>query len=227
MIRLFTGHDPRESVGWHVFAQSVIDRTKSPVSITALQGDQRDGTNAFTYARFAVPQLCGHEGWAIYVDGSDMLLRGDLEELWNLRDDRYAVQVVKHAYSTKHARKYIGTEMEADNRDYPCKNWSSVVLWNCGHPENRRMTAEFVRFAGGELLHRFGWLHDSLVGELPAEWNWIVGEFPYNADAKLAHFSVGIPAFAHYRDCDYSGEWWAFESRLANGIQSRLQRTGT
>jgi hypothetical protein len=36
-----------------------------------------------------------------------------------------AVAVVKHDYKTKHRRKYIGTPLEADNADYPRKNWSS------------------------------------------------------------------------------------------------------
>lgn len=207
-IRLFTGYDLREAIGWHAFVQSVIETSPEPVSITKLSGDQRDGTNTFTYARFLTPYYCNYEGWAIFADGADMLLRSDLRELWSLRDPRYAVQVVKHAYKTKHRRKYLGTEMEADNFDYPCKNWSSLVLWNCAHPENQRVTREFVQFGGGELLHRFGWLADDLIGGLPMEWNWLVGEYPYNPRAKIAHFTLGIPAFGHYRECDYADEWF-------------------
>ncbi len=70
---------------------------------------------------------------AVFVDGCDMQLFGDLAELAGLFDPRYAVQVVKHAYTPKSSRKYIGTELEADNRPYGRKNWSSVILWNCGH----------------------------------------------------------------------------------------------
>jgi hypothetical protein len=55
MIRLFAGYDPREAVGYHVFCQSLIERTSEPVAITPLYGTQRDGTNAFTYQRFLVP----------------------------------------------------------------------------------------------------------------------------------------------------------------------------
>jgi len=39
MIRIFAGYDPREAVGYHVFCQSVIERTKGLVSITPLSGN--------------------------------------------------------------------------------------------------------------------------------------------------------------------------------------------
>lgn len=106
--------------------------------------------------------------------------------------------VVKHAYETQHERKYLGTPMESDNLDYPRKNWSSLILWNCGHRANRILTRDFVAEAGGKFLHRFEWLKDDLIGELPLEWNWLVGEYEDNADVKIAHHTLGIPAFREY-----------------------------
>jgi len=94
MIRLFTGWDFRESVGWGVFAQSVVARASEPVSIIPMTGHQFDGSNAFTYSRFFVPHMCNYEGWAIFADGCDQLCLADIKDLWDLRDDRYAVQVV-------------------------------------------------------------------------------------------------------------------------------------
>src|SRR5690606_36000298 len=99
--------------------------------LSMYRGGQRDGTNAFIYSRFLIPYLQNYKGWALFVDGADMIVKGDLAELWALRDKAKAVQVVKHDYRTKHPRKYVGTQMEADNRDYPCKNWSSVMVINC------------------------------------------------------------------------------------------------
>jgi hypothetical protein len=128
-----------------------------------------------------VPALCGYEGWAIFADASDMVCRADIAELWALRDERYAVQVVKHDYRTKHHRKYVGTEMECANLDYPRKNWSSLILWNCGHPQNRILTPENVREWSGQQLHGFGWLPDDLIGALPIEWNWLAQEHGTNA----------------------------------------------
>jgi lipopolysaccharide biosynthesis glycosyltransferase len=92
-----------------------------------------DGSNQFIYSRFLVPFLQDYRGWAIFADG-DMLCRADISELWAMRDQRYAVMVAKHNYSSKAQRKYIGTSLETHNAVYPRKNWSSVMLWNCPAP---------------------------------------------------------------------------------------------
>ncbi len=209
MIRVFIGYDPRESCGFHVFTESLIRNTKESIAITPLCDSQRDGTNAFTYARFFVPSLCDFKGMAIFADGSDMLMRADIAELAKLYDSRYAVQVVKHHYFTRHKRKYIGTEMEADNRDYPKKNWSSLILWNCEHPNNQILTADFIRQQSGAYLHRFGWLMDNHVGILWKDWNVLIGEDEIHPPAKIAHFTLGIPSIAYYRNCEYAEEWEA------------------
>jgi hypothetical protein len=213
MISIAIGYDPRESIAYHVLEQSIINRTSAPVAIIPLANrmlrnfdGQRDGTNAFIYSRFLVPELMDYQGWAIYMD-SDMLLRDDLVKLWDLRDDSKAVMVVQHDYHTKNRRKLIGTPMECDNADYPRKNWSSMMMWNCGHPQNRILNADFVSESPGSLLHRFQWLTDDLIGGISTEWNHLVGEYPLTEKAKLVHFTYGMPGFSHYRRCDYSSEW--------------------
>ena len=183
MLRLFTGWDAREASGWHAFADSVYAYASVPVSITRLPERQLDGSNAFTFSRFMVPDLCAYDGWAIYMDGADMLMRADIAELHGLRDERYAIQVVKHDYRTRFPRKYLGTPMESDNIEYPRKNWSSVILWNCGHPALLRVIED----------HRFAWLPDELIGDLPLEWGWLADEYGFNAKAKLLHFTAGAP----------------------------------
>jgi hypothetical protein len=112
-----------------------------------------------------------------------------------------ALAVVKHDYKTKHPRKYIGTPMEADNLDYPGKNRSSVILFNCAHYANRRLTPELVRESPGSFLHRFQWCSDDQIGELPAEWNALAMEQDIS-DASLVHFTLGSPGFSHYQHCD-------------------------
>ena len=169
---------------------------------------QRDGTNAFIYSRYLIPQIQGFTGHAIFCDG-DMHVTEDIYELWALRDES-AVQVVPHDYQTKHPRKYLGTPIENDNIDYPRKNWSSVVIWNCGHPSNRILTREFVEDAGGEFLHRFKWLNDEEIGHLPFEWNHLVGEYPENKEAKLYHHTLGSPGFNEYRNCESSNQWFSY-----------------
>ncbi len=221
MPRVFTGFDQRESAGWHAFAQSVIEHSENPVEMIPLaSGLQRDGSNTFTYARFAVPELCNYGGWALFVDGADMICMADIHELWDLRDSHYAVQVVKHQYKTKHPRKYLGTEMEADNADYPRKNWSSVILWNCGHIAHF-YAREKLLSEGGAYLHRFGWLDDDLIGELPIEWNWLADEYGANTKAKLIHFTAGIPSIYAHRHAPHAAAWHLYSARSNEGPAER------
>lgn len=226
-MKIFIGFDARETIAYHVLSQSIIEKTTIPVSITPLAGNmlrgfdgQRDGTNSFIYSRFLVPELTGFEGWALYLD-SDMLARVDLAPLMDMMDHEKAVHVVKHDYLTKHRRKLIGTPMECDNVDYPRKNWSSMILWNCGHPSNKIVTRQFVQEQPGSFLHRFSWLNDHEIGELDPSWNHLVGEYPKDDQAKIVHFTHGAPCFSHYRKCDYANEWHA----LKESVNTALDKT--
>jgi lipopolysaccharide biosynthesis glycosyltransferase len=218
------GYDPREAAAWHVATQSIIETASVPVAIKPLTlsslrwfPDHRDGTNQFITSRYLIPCLQDFAGWALFVD-SDVLFRADVADLWALRDSRYAVQVVKHDYRTSAPRKYVGSPIENDNIQYPKKNQSSVMLLNCGHPAMRRLTPSYVSMATSQHLHRFEWLEDDLVGALPATWNHLVSELPLNDKAALAHFTLGIPAFAHYKDCEHSREWHQMLLRTVNVI---------
>jgi lipopolysaccharide biosynthesis glycosyltransferase len=228
-IPIYTGFDQREAACYHVWCQSVIERASEPVAFIPLHAPllqnfdgQRDGTNAFIYSRFLVPSLCGYEGFALFVDG-DMVVLDDIAKLWALRDERKAIQVVKHDYKTKHPRKYIGTPMEADNLDYPGKNRSSVILWNCGHWKNTRLTRELVGEAGGQFLHRFSWLADEDIGELPAEWNVLVGEQDASL-ASLLHYTCGAPGFEHYAHCDGADHWHRAKRNAMHMIGEKVER---
>jgi lipopolysaccharide biosynthesis glycosyltransferase len=210
MIPVYIGYDPREPVAFHACASSIIRRSSQPVSIIplylpSLQGyveKHKDGSNQFIYSRFLVPLLQGFEGHAIFMDG-DMIVKDDIAKLWELRDSTKGVQVVKHNYRTKHATKYLGNK----NEDYPKKNWSSVILWNCSHFPNKKLTAEYVQNASGAHLHRFEWLDEERIGEIPMEWNWLVEEYPHNNDAKLLHYTLGSPCFKDYINCDHAVDW--------------------
>ena len=210
-IPVFVGFDPREAIAYHVCCQSIIERASVPVAFHPLhlgllrqyKETHGDGSNAFIYSRFLIPWMMGFSGHAIFVDG-DMIVKADIAELWAERDLYSAVKVVKHDYKTKHPIKYLG----ARNDDYPRKNWSSVMLWFCGSARNRVLTPSYVEKATGSHLHRFEWLDDDRIGELPPEWNHLVLEYP-DAEAKLNHYTVGTPCFPEYANADRSDEWWA------------------
>ena len=204
--KIMIGYDPRETCAYHVCCESIIARSSMPVEFyplalpllrTLYQERHGDGSNAFAYSRFLVPYLNGFQGHALYLDG-DMVVKGDIAELWAMRDYLKAVQVVQHDYKTKHPVKYFG----AKNENYPRKNWSSVMLWNCSHFANRRLTPEYVASNSGAHLHRFRWLDDERIGPLPLTWNWLVGEYDENPDAKLLHYTLGTPCIEGFHDKD-------------------------
>ena len=210
LIPIFIGYDPREATVFHVCANSIIRTSTSPVSIVPValnlfkdySETHTDGSNHFIYTRFLVPYLmhwCGH---AIFIDG-DMVVRSDITELWNLRNSMFDVQVVKHDYKTKMPVKYLG----AKNEDYPRKNWSSVILWNCNSFPNRILTPEYIMQATGKELHRFTWLDDNRIGELPKEWNWLPDEYGTNPNAKLLHYTLGAPSFHEFANTPMADEW--------------------
>jgi lipopolysaccharide biosynthesis glycosyltransferase len=158
----------------------------------------------FTFTRFLIPELTDYKGWAVFMD-SDMILRTDIKELFDLADDKYAVMCVQHDYKVEE-----GTKMDGQKQTiYPRKNWSSMVLWNCGHPSNKVVTQKLVNdpTVTGAYLHRFSWLKDEEVGSIDHTWNYLVGVYDDKANPNLIHYTEGGPWFENYRDCEYHAEW--------------------
>ena len=220
-IKLVIGFDQRESIAYHTFCQSIIKHASNPVIFIPLainnlkeyKEAHLDGSNDFIYSRFLTPYLNNFEGWAIFADG-DMICQADIKELWNLRDESKALLVVKHNYETKVSKKYLGNK----NENYPRKNWSSVILWNCSHPKHRILTPEFIAKQPGSYLHRFSWLDDSDIGELPKEWNWLAIEYPENKNAKLIHYTLGTPCFKEYKDSEMASIWYSTYQKTIEGF---------
>jgi len=123
-IKIVVGFDQREAIAYHTFSQSVLEKSSLPVlflplSINTLKGykeTHNDKSNDFVYSRFLTPYLHNFEGWAIFADG-DMVCQSDIKELWDLRDETKALQVVMHDYKTKFYQKYLGNT----NENYPEK----------------------------------------------------------------------------------------------------------
>lgn len=163
-------------------------------------------TTGHAIARFFVPHLCHHEGWALFTDG-DILVRSDLARLFALADPQYAVMVVKHPPLLEEGQKKAGQPQLA----YIRKNWSSVMLWNCGHPANaRRLTLDTLNMWPGRDLHRFLWLDNDQIGELPAEWNHLVGVSPDVRDEEIAiaHYTLGSPNVEGHDQDRFAADWF-------------------
>ena len=213
-LRVFIGYDSKEPIAFAVLAHSIISRVTCPVTITpiARQGlggwywRERGPTESteFSLTRFLVPALSEFRGYSLFLD-CDMLCRVDLglvmQEV-NRQPDK-AVWVCKHDYAPRSGAKFLGQTQTA----YPRKNWSSFVLWN--NARCARLTPSYVNRASGLDLHRFTWLgsEEEDIGGLPLEWNWLVGEYPPNPNAKILHFTRGGPWFDETKDCDHAADW--------------------
>lgn len=186
-----------------MLSDSIIERSSVPVSLTAIKCSQLpltrgfEGSTEFSITRFLVPWLCGFEGIALFMD-CDMLVLGDIAELFALKDDT-AVQVVQHAYVPKDETKFYGQEQKV----YPKKNWSSVMLFDCA--QCTALTPEYVDIASGMELHQFHWARS--VGSLPATWNHLVGEYEKRPGVNLIHWTNGGPWLTKYSGVDYAREW--------------------
>ncbi len=170
--------------------------------------DVRDGkpfSTDFSFTRFLVPVLQDFKGWAMFCDG-DFLFRADLGELMALVDESKAVMVVKHDYRPPEKIKMDGQMQQRYHR----KNWSSLILWNCGHPANAQMTTETVNNQPGSFLHGFQWLDEDLIGGLPEKWNWLEGWSSPDINPSIVHMTRGIPTMEGYENIPYADEWRAY-----------------
>jgi len=222
VLQVFVGFDPREAVAFETLAHSIERRSSVPVSIKPLvQQDLREAglytrqrgpteSTEFSLTRFLVPALANFRGWSVFMD-CDMLCRADIAGLAAQRREDKAVMVVKHDYVPKTQRKFL----DQVQTKYERKNWSSVMLFN--NERCRALTAGYVNSASGLELHRFRWVDDALIGDLPREWNWLVTEYDYNPDAKLVHYTLGGPWFDAYRGCEYADEWFAERESMKGG----------
>ena len=225
MIKVFIGYDPREAAAYSVLAHSIHARASVPVAVVPVMLSELKGvltrerhplqSTDFSFSRFLTPFLSDFQGWSIFMD-CDMLVLDDIARLYALRDERFAVMVVKHDHVPKETRKFLDQPQTA----YQKKNWSSVMLFN--NARCRALTPDYVNTASGLELHQFKWLaNDELIGEIPARWNHLVGYNAPNRDVSLVHYTLGGPYFQEYRDCEYADEWRAARQDMLNVEQRK------
>ena len=215
-MKVFIGYDIREDIAYQVCEYSIHKHQPDAEVIPLKQRELRESgiyyrdidklaSTEFTFTRFLVPYLTDYKGWAVFTD-CDFVFVDDVQKMFDNADDRYAVMVVKHDYTPKEGMKMDGCKQ----LPYPRKNWSSSILWNCGHPSNRQVDLEMVNTQTGQYMHRFQWLKDEEIGELKPEWNWLAGwyeESPEVGKPKAIHYTEGGPWFQEYRRCPYHKTW--------------------
>lgn len=224
-FKIFIGYDSRERVVYKVAKRSMKRRSSATLDITPIKLNKvrkqgilirlveiKDGkmwcpiseapmATEFAISRFTVPFLC-REGWALFVD-CDVVALGDISELFALADSKYAVMCVKHNHVPTEITKMDGQQQTSYSR----KNWSSVILWNCSHPANKELTLEKLNTWPGRDLHAFKWLKDEEIGELPVEWNYLVGITAVPVKPKLAHFTLGGPWIKDWKGGPMDDVW--------------------
>lgn len=219
-LDVYIGFDPKERVAYHTLCQSLLDHASRPLRFTPIALSTLGGvydrprvsqqSTEFSFTRFLTPYLSGYAGWSLFMD-CDMLVRADVADLFALADERYAVMCCQHLYTPRDDVKFLNQPQSK----YEKKNWSSVMLFN--NARCRALTPDYVQTATGLDLHQFRWLAgDAEIGALPLEWNWLVGEYPHNLQARIAHFTRGGPYFPDYAGCDYADEWRAVRDRAVS-----------
>lgn len=225
-LKVFVGFDPRERDAYLVAEHSLRRRSSKrldvqPLVLSRLQDarlyqrptERRDGqlwdgisdapmATEFALTRFLVPHLAGYRGWALFCD-SDFLWRDDVAELFAFADERFAVMCVPHLYVPPE-----GVKMEGQRQtSYTRKNWSSLVLWNCGHLAHAGQLDRVNRWPG-LWLHQFRWLTDVRdIGSLPESWNWLEGISKSEIPACAVHYTRGLPSMPGYESSAYADEW--------------------
>lgn len=193
-LRCFIGFDERQKVAYTVAAHSLAINATKPVSITPLVLEtlptELRGLTPFTFTRFLVPWLCDYQGWALFMD-ADVLVAGDVAELFALADPEADCMVVDHAGDKAFER-------------------ASVMLMNCSRL--RHMTPDWLNEKPAGLM-TLQW--SALPGALPAEWNHLVGYDEPNPDAKIVHYTQGVPIHPEIEGCEWSDEYIAMLSKDA------------
>jgi hypothetical protein len=231
---VYIGYDPKENTAYEVLKFTIERIAVDNVRVVPIRRDvaermgmytrefdvvdgqtidKIDGkpfSSEFSFTRFLVPAMNMYEGWALYMD-SDMYLRTDINEIFEeYNSDYYPLYCVKHKYAPGDGVKMDGRKQQ----DYRRKNWSSLMLFNCGHKLNKKLTPELVNTETGGYLHGFEWLpdKDSDIGSIHEEWNWLDNHSPEDMDAKNVHFTTGGPWFKDWKcgrtsDGKYAAEW--------------------
>lgn len=214
---VWVGWDSRETEAYDVCKYSIKKHCPEAIVEPIIQSDLRrrgvytrdvdfKASTEFTITRFLTPYLMNYQDWAIFCD-CDFLFNCNVKEIFELADPKYAVQVVKH----NHQPFWEKIKMDQQRQtNYERKNWSSMMLWNCGHEKNKDLTKEVVNSVSPRFLHRFYHLRDEDIGELPLTYNFLSMYYhalPDNQVPKVIHYTSGTPLMEGHENDDYASTW--------------------
>ena len=224
-MRVFIGYDSREDIAFRVCESSIRKHSKIPIDVWPIKQQEmrernlywRDhdplASTEFSFTRFLTPHLAGYKGWVLFCD-CDFFFRKDISGLRDYMDPEKAVMVVKHEYNPPEKIKMDGKVQT----QYTRKNWSSFMLINCEHPSVQALTPDVVNRQTGLYLHRFQWLDNKHIGELPMTYNYLEGWHTKQdcEDPIAVHFTRGGPWFKDYMQVEYGDEWIEHAKRITH-----------
>jgi hypothetical protein len=223
MTKIFIGYDGREDSAFQVCRESLIRNSSERLDIEPIkQREMRErglywrehdplSSTEFSFTRFLTPYLAGYEGWALFMD-CDFLWRGDVAGLMDYADPQYAVMCVQHRYEPKETTKMDGRTQH----QYPRKNWSSLMLINCGHRSVKDcLKLEDVNNQTGAYLHQMLWA-GTHIGALPIAYNYLEGWHTKEQcpNPVAVHFTRGGPWFRDWGQVEYADEWLAVAKEM-------------
>ncbi len=122
--------------------------------------DYAQQSTEFTYSRFLIPHLENYEGFSIFLD-DDILFTESILPMFNFLDMDDAVACIKYDFDKYAETKFTGEK----NVSYPKKLWSSLMIFNNGHEDCKKLTPEIVNTESGKYLHQFEWTDK--ISEIP------------------------------------------------------------
>ena len=214
--KIFVGYDSREDIAWQVCKHSLLRHSDDGLTVVPIRqsilrelglytrSPDLGASTEFSLTRFLTPYLAAQHGWVLFCD-CDFLFTSDVRNIFDRLDRTKAVYCVQHDYAPAHQVKMDGKRQAI----YPRKNWSSLMVFNCDHPDVRALTPAVVNSVSPAFLHRFEWVgDDSAIGALELDWNFLEGEYPKPLKTpRVIHYTNGGPWFEEWQDCDYADLW--------------------
>jgi len=227
--KVFIGYDSKETEAYEVCKYSIekynknknleiIPIVKKDLISKGIYKNCESGLSSteFSFTRFLVPYLSNYSGWSVFVD-CDFIFLDDINSISSFLDTTHTLFVVKHDYTPKTDKK-----MESKIQTiYPRKNWSSLMVFNCEHTSIKTLTPDLINTSSGLYLHRFMWLDDKFIGNLPYKFNFLVGYYDKNTVSPIGvHFTDGGPWLDSYKDVEFSAEYFKLLKEYKNGIRN-------
>ena len=217
-VKIFIGLDAAHRIAYDVCKFSIETNTKSSFDIEPINRynvseykrtpDRTEATD-FSFARFFVPYISNYVGVSVFMDG-DFLFLKDIDDLLKLYDDRFAVMCCKHNYLPTSTTKMNGKIQTV----FPKKNWSSLMIFNNHHPKLKTLNPLTINNQSGAFLHQFKYLDEGEIGDIPIQWNWLVGwNTAADGEPNALHYTEGGPWLPHQKDVGYDSVFYSYKER--------------